>query len=286
MRISITYSTTYTYAKLVSLAPHVIRLRPRCDGALGLIHFDIRIEPQPSTLSQCFDLEGNTVTHAWFNGQTDRLQVTSRSEVETLRTNASDYLLDPQAWRMPPRYPGGLERLLAPYTLRAESDDRVDKFAQEIANEAGGNTLYFLDGLNRRLYETCSSIIRETGKPQEPAVTLQQRRGSCRDLAVLFIDACRAVGIAARFVSGYRRYGRDPAKRYMHAWPEVFLPGGGWRGYDPTQTTQVADLHVAVAASHEPAGAAPIQGAYFGESVSSTMEAWVQIGDQLSPAPI
>jgi transglutaminase-like putative cysteine protease len=286
MRISITHSTTYTYAKPVLLAPHVIRLRPRCDGALWLTHFDIRIQPQPSALSQCFDLEGNTVSHAWFDGKTDRLQVTSRSEVETLRTNAFDYVLDPQASRLPPRYTSGLERLLAPYSLRAESNDQVDKFAQEIAYQAGGNTLYFLDGLSQRLYETCSRIIRETGKPQEPAFTLQLRQGSCRDLTVLFIDACRAVGIAARFVSGYRRYGRDPAKRYMHAWPEVFLPGGGWRGYDPTQSTLVTDLHVAVAASHEPAGAAPIQGAYFGESVPSKMEAWVQIGDQLPQAPI
>ena len=156
MRISITHSTTYT--KPVGLAPYVIRLRPRCDGALWLIYFDIRIEPQPSALSQCFDLEGNTVSHAWFDGKTDRLQVTSRSEVETLRTNASDYLLDPRASRLPPRYSAGLERLLAPYSLRAESDDQVDQFAQEIAYQAGGNTLYFLDGLSRRLYETCGDI--------------------------------------------------------------------------------------------------------------------------------
>jgi transglutaminase-like putative cysteine protease len=286
MRIAITHSTTYTYAKPVALAPHIIRLRPRCDGALWLIHFDIRIEPQPSALSHCFDLEGNTVAHAWFDGKTDRLCVTGRSEVETVRTNASDYLLDSQAWRLPPRYPGGLERLLAAYTSRSESDDHVDQFAQEIDSEAGGNTLSFLDGLTRRLYETCTRVIRETGKPQEPAFTLQQRQGSCRDLTVLFIDVCRAVGIAARFVSGYRRYGRDPAKRYMHAWPEVFLPGAGWRSYDPTQTTVVTDLHVAVAASHEAAGAAPIQGAYFGETVSSTMEASVQIDGQLPPQPI
>jgi transglutaminase-like putative cysteine protease len=286
MRTSLIHPTTYTYAKPVLLAPHVIRLRPRCDGSLWLTHFDIHIQPQPSSLSQSFDLEGNTVSHAWFDGKTDQLHVTSRSEVETLRTNPSDYLLDPQASRLPPRYSAGVEGLLAPYRLRAESDGQVDQFAQEIADEAGGNTLYFLDGLSRRLYETCSRIIRETGKPQEPAFTLQQRQGSCRDLTVLFIDACRAVGIAARFVSGYRRYGRDPAKRYMHAWPEVFLPGGGWRGYDPTQSALVTDLHVAVAASHEPAAAAPIQGAYFGESVPSKMEAWLQIGDQLPLAPI
>ena len=121
MRMSITHSTTYTYAQPVSLAAHVIRLRPRCDGVLLLIHFDIRIKPRPSALSQCFDLEGNTVTHAWFDGKTDRLHVASRSEVETLRTKASDYLLDPHAWRLPPRYTGGLERLLAPYSLRTQS---------------------------------------------------------------------------------------------------------------------------------------------------------------------
>ncbi len=249
------------------------------------MHFDIRIEPQPSAISQCFDLEGNTVTHAWFDGKTERLRVTSQSEVETLRTNAFDFLLDPSALTLPLRYTGGLERLLAPYSLRAESDDHIGKYAQEIACESSGYTLDFLDRLNRRLHETCSHIIRETGMPQAPAFTLKQRLGSCRDLAVLFIDACRAVGLAARFVSGYRRYGRDPTKRYMHAWAEVFLPGGGWRGYDPTLGGPVADLHVAVAASYEPAGAAPIQGAFFGESVSSRMEVRVQIGDRLLLSP-
>jgi len=203
VKFSITHSTTYTYALPVRLTPHVFRLRPRCDGALWLSHFEIL---------------------------------------------------------------------------------HIGKFAQEIVNEAGGHTLDFLGGLNRRLHETCLHIIRETGMPQAPGVTLRRRRGSCRDLAVLFIDACRAVGIAARFVSGYRRYGRDPAKRYLHAWPEVFLPGGGWRGYDPADGDPVADLHVVVAASREAAGAAPIQGAYFGESLPSTKHVRVQIGD--SPAPI
>ena len=262
MRFSIAHSTTYTYARPVRLAPHVFRLRPRSDGALWLTHFEIRIEPEPLALSQCLDLEGNTVTHAWFGGKTDRLNVTSRSEVETLRTNAFDFLLDPSASRSPPRYTGGLERLLAPYNPRPKWDHHIEKFARQIAYEAGGNTLDFLDRLNRRLNETCSHIIRETGELQAPVFTLQQRQGSCRDVAVLFIDACRAVGISARFVSGYQRYGRDPAKRYMHAWPEVFLPGGGWRGYDPTQGGLVTGLHVAVAASYEASGAAPIQGAF------------------------
>jgi transglutaminase-like putative cysteine protease len=248
-----------------------------------LSHFEIHIEPEPCALSQCLDVEGNVVTHAWFDGDTERLRVTSQSEVETLRTNAFDYSLDPSASRLPLCYTAGLEMLLAPYSLRVEPDDYIEKFAQEIANEASGNTVDFLERLNRRLHETCAHIIRETGVPQAAEITLRQRRGSCRDLAVLFIDACRAVGIAARFVSGYQRYGGNPEKRYMHAWPEVFLPGGGWRGYDPTHGDAVADHHVAVAAAREPAGATPVEGTYFGESVPLTMQVRVQIGDDLAP---
>jgi transglutaminase-like putative cysteine protease len=101
-------------------------------------------------------------------------------------------------------------------------------------------------------------------------------------LAVLFIEACRAFGIAARLVSGYQKYGTqkygtDPARRHMHAWPEVFLPGGGWLGYDPTHGLVVADLHVAVAACWQPVGAAPISGAFCSNGASSTMDVHVEI---------
>ena len=98
----------------------------------------------------------------------------------------------------------------------------------------------------------------------------------------MFIDTCRAVGIAARFVSGYRRYGRDPAKRYMHAWPEVFLPGGGWRGYDPTQSTPVSDLHVAVAASHQPLACLCRRQARIERgSIARPLDGWVRFYDAL-----
>ena len=93
---------------------------------------------------------------------------------------------------------------------------------------------------------------------------MEQRQGACRDFAVLFIDACRCVGLAARFVSGYQDAYRSMGKRDLHAWAEVYLPGAGWRGYDPTRGLAVADHHVAVAAAADPQNAAPVTATYRG----------------------
>ena len=277
MKLFITHKTAYVYQTAVSLGSHVFRLQPRGDGAVRLIDFGIELEPKPARLSPCLDAEGNAVIHAWFQGSTERFTVTSRFEVETLRTNPFDYLLDHSAVTFPFAYPPDLQNSLAAYCSRRNSNGAVLEFAGELAEESQWRTLDFLTTLNTRIHATCPRIIREKGGPQSPEITLQQRRGSCRDLAVLFMEACRAFGIAARFVSGYQKYGADPSRRYMHAWPEVFLPGGGWRGYDPTHGLAVADLHVAVAACREPAGAAPISGAFCGDGASSTMEARVEI---------
>ena len=277
MNLAVTHTTAYRYSIPVSLRPHVLRLRPRCDGALRLLDCKLEIEPKPVALADCLDAAGNSVTHAWFTGTTERLAITSKFEVETLRTNPFDYLLDSSAQTFPFAYAEDLRGSLACYCSRVESDDTVLNFAGEIAEVAGWHTLDFLTALSATIHATCPRIIREKGGPQAPEVTLRERRGSCRDLAVLFIEACRAFGIAARFVSGYQKYGSDPARRYMHAWPEVFLPGGGWRGYDPTLGLAISDLHVAVASSWKAIGAAPISGAFCSNQASSTMNVHIEI---------
>jgi len=279
MNLAVTHSTTYGYSIPVSLRPHVFRLRPRCDGTVRLLDYKLEIDPKPAALAECLDAETNSVTHAWFIGTTERLTVTSKFEVETLRINPFDYLLASSAQMFPFSYSGDLPGGLACYCSRSglESDDTILNFAGEIAEAVDWRTLHFLTGLNDTIYRTCTRIIRESGGPQPPAVTLRERKGSCRDLAVLFIETCRAFGIAARFVSGYQKHGTDPAKRHMHAWPEVFLPGGGWRGYDPTHGLAVADLHVAVAACWQPVGAAPISGAFCSNGASSRMDVHVEI---------
>jgi transglutaminase-like putative cysteine protease len=277
MRFAVNHATSYVYGDVVRLLPHVLRLRPRVDGALRLLQFELRIVPPPVQFSECLDLEGNCVGHAWFDGLTDRLSIKSSFEIETQRANAFDYLLQDDAQTLPLRYPKEIESRIAPYCLREADKDEVADFAYHVADLAHGRTLDFLQVLSVQIHNDCARVVREEGPPQPAAITLRLRRGSCRDLAVLYIDACRVFNIGARFVSGYQRYGRDPHRRYMHSWAEAYLPGAGWRGYDPTHAMAVADKHVAVAACREPAGAAPIEGAFIGTNVSSTKEVCLKI---------
>jgi len=277
MNLAVTHATAYAYSMPVSLGPHVLRLRPRCDGTLRLLDFSLEIDPKPALLTHCLDAEGNVVTHAWFDDPTDRLTITSHFRAETLRANPFDYLLDPRAQTLPFAYPPEFEPALAAYCSRQEHNDAVLKFACEIAEAAQWRTSGFLTALGASIHGMCAKVIRESGGPQPPAMTLSERVGSCRDFAVLFVEACRSFGIAARFVSGYQNNGAGSNTRHMHAWAEVFLPGGGWRGYDPAQGLAVADTHVPVAASREPISATPIAGSFGGPGISSTMEVKLEI---------
>ncbi len=277
MRVTVKHSSRYSYSKPVSLLPHIIRLRPRCDGTVRLVRFEAEIEPAPVTLSDCLDIEGNPVLHAWFRDTTTQLTIETSFEVETSRSNPFDYLLAARAESVSIAYGEELAGPLAGYLPRVDSEESVAGFGRSIAEAAGGRTLDFLNALNSEIYNTCRISIREKGAPYPPAHTLAHRSGSCRDVAVLFMDACRAVGIAARFVSGYRHGSVGRQRRYMHAWAEVYLPGGGWRGYDPTHDMAVNDEYVAVAACREPLGATPIEGGFRGTGAASTLDAHIEI---------
>jgi transglutaminase-like putative cysteine protease len=276
MNFTVKHTSRYTYSKPVSLQPHIIRLQPRCDGTVRLARFETQIEPNPISLSPCLDIEGNSVLHAWFRDTTTQLTIQTSFDVETLRSNPFDYLLTAAAETLPIAYEDELKGSLATYLLRSQEEHTVADFSRSIAEAAGGRTLAFLDALNSEIYKTCPISIRETGAPFLPAYVLEHRSGSCRDVAMLFIDACRAAGIAARFVSGYRPVSTGRQRRYMHAWPEVYLPGGGWRGYDPTHDMAVNDEYVAVAACYEPLAATPIEGGFRGTGATSTLEAHIE----------
>ena len=278
MLFKITHTTTYTFSRPAFLEPHTIRLQPRCDSSQRLIRFDQEIEPRPAGLSKCLDIEGNSGVHVWFDGLTESLRIMTRCEVETCRENPFDYLVDPAASRLPVEYPDDLRPSLAPYCSRRSADESVTQLAGTIAEEVDKQTLPFLAALNRRISRMCEVTIREEGEPQAPGVTLAQRHGACRDLAALFMDACRALGLGARFVSGYQEGDPDQERRHLHAWAEVYMPGGGWRGYDPTHGLAVADRHVALAAGVHHSLAAPITGTFRGTGVSSRMQATIKIG--------
>lgn len=268
MLYQISHQTTYTYGQTVSLKPHLIRLRPRCNNWQTLRSFSLLINPQPQQISELIDLDGNNFSKLWFNTPTNQLSLQMLAQVETYQTNPFNYLLEPWATTLPLDYPSSLLTQLQPY-LKPYSfllDTIVVELAEQIMQEVNGNTVTFLSSLNQHIYQNCQYTIRETGEPWQAGITWRRKQGSCRDLAILFMEVCRAVGLAARFVSGYQEGDLKQQERDLHAWVEVYLPGGGWRGYDPTHGLAVSDRHIALVASAIPSYAAPISGTVSAEN--------------------
>lgn len=270
MRFDITHVTEYLYSEPVTLDHHVLRLTPRTGAGISILSHQLVIEPTPRGRTELTDAEGNSATYIWFADKTDSLRIFNHCVVETLRENPFDYLLYQDNLHVPIRLEP-IERVaLALYLERRWPSAKVDDWAKHILARADGSTAVFLGLLNKTLFEEFECVLREVGDPYLPEICLSLKRGACRDLAVLFIDACRSVGIPARFVSGYQE-AEGLVERHLHAWPEVYLPGAGWRGFDPTTNLAVADRHVPLAASYSSFGAAPITGSFWGGEVVSTL---------------
>lgn len=276
MKITVTHSTAYRYDFPVYLEPHIFRLRPRMTNEQRLIAFDLQITPGPAGSTDCLDQDGNLAVNAWFDAPTGELRVTSRFTVEMLRANPFDYILTDASLHLPLGYVEPLCTALTPYRREANVAECVKQFARSAAAGAHWNTLSFLLALSGQIYQTCRQVVRPDGPPWPSERTLRLQEGSCRDLAVLFCDACRVMGIAARFVSGYECASADRQDSYMHAWAEVYLPGIGWRGYDPSRGIAVSNGHVAVAAGFDHDLASPVAGWYSGGSPSQ-MEASISL---------
>ncbi len=268
MRITAKHSTVYHYDFPVFLEPHILRLRPRMSTSQQLLAFDVEIAPTPAGTTECLDQDGNLALNVWFGGATSELCVTSRFTVEMLRENPFDYVITGESLNLPLWYREPLCSSLAPYRHDLQVEESVKQYAQSVAAGAQWNTLEFLTALSRQIYETCRQVIRPYGPPWPSYRTLSSKEGSCRDLAVLFCDVCRVMGIAARFVSGYECSSANREDSYMHAWAEVYLPGIGWRGYDPSRGIAASNGHVAVAAGYDHDLASPIAGWYSGGSGS------------------
>ena len=279
MRFIASHITRFRYSKPVFLEPHAIRMRPRSDPWQRLTRFRIEIEPEPALLSEGTDAEGNDIAHAWFSDLTKTLAIRTDFEVETLRKDAFDYMVVGEgAMRLPAEYPSGFQPQLAGALALCEPDSNAAAdFVRSVVEQTRGQTLPFLTCLNEAIYRSHKMVVRVDGDPLPPSKTLKARRVACRDLAVLFAECCRTVGIAARFVSGYAEQGSQTDENHMHAWAEVFLPGGGWRGYDPSQGLAISDRHVAVAASVDPRLAAPTTGTYRGDASAELMDADIHL---------
>lgn len=277
MLFEISHKTTYTYSQPIFLELHHLRLRPRCDGVQNVIDFDSKIEPRPVGSTDGIDVDGNIVENVWFHGLTDKMIVESRAKVITQYRNPFNYILAERADRLPVRYLEPIQAYIAPYTVRQNESALVEQFARHIANRTEWKTLRFLTMLTREISEGFQQAAREVGAPRSAEQTYLSRIGSSRDFAVLFMDACRYVGIAARFVNGYYDGGGAKEKLTLHSWSEVYLPGIGWRGYDPSVGLAVTDRHVAIAAAGDPLLSAPVSGTFRGNAVSSELHAEIDI---------
>jgi len=268
MRYRITHTTHYTYSQAAKLRSHTLRLCPRSDGAQWLISFNISITPTPAQQTYLLDIHGNTCLKLSFKEPLTSLHLTTTSEVTTHRDNPFDYLSEPWAIQLPVDYPSSLAAMLRPYLEQPAGHGwseamapSVLEIAQQLQQKAHNNIGYFLTQLTQHIPEQLRYRQRLQGEPYAPALTLKKGEGTCRDFAVLFVAICRSVGLAARFVSGYQEGDLESAIAHdLHAWAEVYVPGGGWRGFDPTLGLAVADRHVAIAAAPQPAQAAPVSG--------------------------
>jgi transglutaminase-like putative cysteine protease len=265
MRIEIDHLTTYSYSEPVALGPHTVRLRPRPDGSFRELSYALWVDPAPVLRTERLDAAGNLVTRLWFEGETRHLELHSRCSVESERPDVFGLILDTAYRVLPAVYPAEEADCLAPYRGDGEAQPGVRALAEQLVESAAGDPLDFLTTLTTRLFREIEREIRHDGVPQTADETLERGRGACRDQTVLFVAVCRAAGLAARFVSGYQdRSAMDTPERYLHAWPEVYIPGHGWQGFDPTRGIRVGGGHVPVAAAPEPAGAMPVEGSYFG----------------------
>ena len=187
------------------------------NSAQRLLTFDIQLLPTPAGTTECLDQDGTLAMNAWFNAPTAELSVVSRFSVELLRDNPFDYLLLGESLDLPLWYRQPLCDALAAYRQDGHVLESVKDYARSVSASAQSNALWFLTALSRQIYQTFPQIVRPEGRPWPSYQTLMQREGSCRDLAVLFCDVCRVMGIAARFVSGYECASADRHDSYMHA---------------------------------------------------------------------
>jgi transglutaminase-like putative cysteine protease len=270
VRFAVRHETRYRYSVPVVLAPHVLRLTPRPGYTMRARTLVVR--PDPVERRDEIDAFGNPMTRVVFGyAATNVLSIESRFELDTELPDAPVATVS----EMLP-LPRPIADQLAPYrAAESDVDASVAAFARAVAAEVGYAPLAFVEHLCRTIHGRAQKYVRPSGDAQSAAETLATWRGACRDFTVLFLAAARSLGLPARFCCGYQAAADTPdGRHYLHAWPEVFVPGIGWRGWDPTHGIPVTDGHIALSAAPDQAGTMPVIGSYsfIGPSLTSDLE--------------
>ena len=274
-RIALYHRTVYRFDRDVRLGPHSIRLRPAPHCRTRVASYSLRVEPEGHFLNWQQDPHGNHVARVVFPEQTRELVLEVDLIADLVAINAFDFFLEPEVEKLPFAYEPALAASLAPCLVLPPGGPLVDEFVEAFRRglpPSGARTVDALVAVNRAVYDRVRYLIRMEPGVQDPEATLALGSGSCRDSAWLLVAVLRRLGLAARFCSGYLvQLAADvkpldgppgPTRDFtdLHAWAEVFLPGAGWVGFDPTSGLLAAEGHLPLAATPDPAGAAPVTG--------------------------
>lgn len=270
--LQIDHTNIYRYARPVEWTIHRLMLRP-AESHEVRIHSESLVIHPAHDLRWEHDVFYNSVALVNFTEKADEMRITSRYTLEQFNTNPFNFVLEIYTNKLPFAYRGDEADDLAPYLKPGYPNDTpaIREWLRPFLDPDGrGRTLPFLLALNESIPTQFSYGVREEPGIQTPAETLQKRTGTCRDFALLFMEAARHMGLAARYVSGYLCSSGDEdsafASNSTHAWTEIYLPGAGWKGFDPTSGILTAGMHVRVAATRNPAQATPILGNYLGDA--------------------
>jgi transglutaminase-like putative cysteine protease len=264
-RIRILHRTEYHYHQPVTFGPHRAMLRPREGHDVHIVRGRLDVEPT-ATVRWLRDIYDNSIAILDFAEPSAKLSILGEVDVDLHDDNPIECLIDPNARLFPFQYAPEEQLELVVYRLPSYPYDgaRVQEWLGELCRPGQVvGTLDLLETLNTHIYRSFKYAHREEAGVQLPCDTLARRSGSCRDFAVLMMEAARHWGFAARFVTGYIQMS-ESQHGATHAWTEVYIPGAGWHGFDPTNNKMAGNEHVSVAVAREQEKASPLSGAWEG----------------------
>jgi len=263
--LRITHETVYHYSRPVDLGTHRLVLRPREGHDLRVESFELTIDSEHQ-VEWSRDIFGNSVATVEFSQPTDMLRIQSRVLVWREPQAKPSTPREKAAW--PASY-DDLEMIVAEayrQPVYPKDCDAVKTWLHSPSWKKPENVESALEQISRRIHTDIRYTRRDESGVFPPSKTLAGRTGSCRDMATLFLETARALGIAARFASGYLECeAADLGEASTHAWIEAYVPGRGWRGYDPSSGGLTSHKHIVTGVSNHPRGVMPVSGHFFGE---------------------